>query len=60
MIVIFGNPAAGHKMYYVSKSRVDTRIWYNDDVTVTFDKEGLDRILKADDELQIFAVIGGG
>ncbi len=28
--------------------------------TVAFDKEGLDRILKADDELQIFAVIGGG
>ena len=28
--------------------------------TVTFDKEGLDRILKADDELQVFAVIGGG
>jgi molybdopterin converting factor small subunit len=28
--------------------------------TVAFDKEGLGRILKADDELQIFAVIGGG
>lgn len=27
---------------------------------VTPDREGLDRILKADDELQIFAVIGGG
>jgi alpha-galactosidase len=40
VIVIFGNPAAGHKMYYVSKNRVDTRIWYNDDVAVMFDKEG--------------------
>ena len=28
--------------------------------TVALDKEGLDRILKTDDELQIFAVIGGG
>jgi molybdopterin converting factor small subunit len=28
--------------------------------TVAFDKKGLDRILKADDELQIFAVFGGG
>jgi len=28
--------------------------------TVALDKEGLGRILKADDELQIFAVIGGG
>ena len=28
--------------------------------TVTPDKEGLGRILKAEDELQIFAVIGGG
>jgi molybdopterin converting factor small subunit len=28
--------------------------------TVTLDSEGLNRILKADDELQIFAVIGGG
>jgi len=27
---------------------------------VALDKESLDRILKADDELQIFAVIGGG
>jgi alpha-galactosidase len=40
VIVIFGNPAAGHKMYYVSKNRVDTRIWQNEDVAVTFDKEG--------------------
>ena len=28
--------------------------------TVALDKEGLGRILKAEDELQIFAVIGGG
>jgi molybdopterin converting factor small subunit len=28
--------------------------------TVVLDKEGLGRILNADDELQIFAVIGGG
>ncbi len=28
--------------------------------TVTPDKEGLERILKDEDELQIFAVIGGG
>ncbi|UCB43075.1 MAG: MoaD/ThiS family protein [Dehalococcoidales bacterium] len=28
--------------------------------TVTLDKEGLDRILKAGDELQIFAVVSGG
>jgi molybdopterin converting factor small subunit len=27
---------------------------------VALNKESLDRILKADDELQIFAVIGGG
>jgi alpha-galactosidase len=40
VIVIFGNPAAGHKMYYVSKNRVDKRIWSSDDVSVMFDKEG--------------------
>ncbi len=28
--------------------------------TVTLDKEGLDRILRVDDELQIYAVVSGG
>lgn len=37
---IFGNPGAGHKMYYVSKNRVDKRIWHSADVAVTFDKQG--------------------
>jgi alpha-galactosidase len=39
-IVIFGNLAAGHKMYYVSKNKVDTRIWHNNDVSITIDKQG--------------------
>lgn len=40
VIVIFGNPAKGRMMYYVSKNKVDTRIWSSDDVSVTFDKVG--------------------
>lgn len=32
----------------------------NNAETVVPDKQGLDRVLKPDDELQIFAVIGGG
>ena len=32
----------------------------NNKETVALDRNGLDRILTADDEIQIFAVIGGG
>jgi alpha-galactosidase len=39
-IVIFGNPAAGHKMYYVSKNKVDPAIWHNNDVSYEIDKQG--------------------
>jgi molybdopterin converting factor small subunit len=45
---------------YDQNSLLRVLISINNVEIVTLDKEGSDRILKADDELQIFAVVAGG
>ena len=39
-VVIFSEAAKGHKFVYVTKNKVDRNVWFNSDVSVTFDDKG--------------------
>ena len=39
-VVIFSMPAEGHSYTYITKNKVDKNSWHNEDVQVSFDKQG--------------------
>ncbi len=45
---------------YDEDSLIKVLITINNEETIAFNKEGLARVLKTGDELQIFAVVSGG